>query len=76
VVWISETRPIRGAGSLDSLTRAAPPKQIAGKGRQKDGYGCWCVQRPNRNHGRPVERFDARLTQKLRKLPNQSDRQN
>src|SRR5712692_11491253 len=32
VVWTSETRPIRGAGSLDSLTRAALPSKLAGTG--------------------------------------------
>jgi len=32
VVWTSETRPICGAGSLDSLTRAALPSKLAGKG--------------------------------------------
>src|SRR3981189_1895480 len=31
VVWISETRPICGAGSLDSLSRAALPIKLAGK---------------------------------------------
>ncbi len=35
MVWISETRPIRGAGSLDSLTRAALPSKLAGKGDSK-----------------------------------------
>jgi len=35
VVWISETRPIRGAGSLDSLTRAALPSKLPGKGDRK-----------------------------------------
>src|SRR6266571_1368775 len=31
VVWTNETRPICGAGSLDSLTRAALPREFAGK---------------------------------------------
>jgi hypothetical protein len=35
VVWIDETRPIRGAGSLDSLTRAALPSKLAGTGDKK-----------------------------------------
>jgi hypothetical protein len=35
VVWIGETRPIRGAGSLDSLTRAALPSKLAGTGDKK-----------------------------------------
>ncbi len=50
MVWISETRPIRGAGSLDSLTRAALPGKLAGKG-DRNSCGCWCVQMPRRNHG-------------------------
>ena len=49
MVWISETRPIRGAGSLDSLTRAALPSKLAGKGG-RNSYGYWCVQ-TRRNHG-------------------------
>ena len=35
MVWIGETRPIRGAGSLDSLTRAALPSKLAGTGDKK-----------------------------------------
>src|SRR5260370_9861753 len=35
VVWTDETRPICGAGSLDSLTRAALPREFAGKGDGK-----------------------------------------
>jgi len=31
-VCTNETRPISGAGSLDSLTRAALPREMAGKG--------------------------------------------
>ncbi len=31
-VYANETRPIRGAGSLDSLTRAALPSKLAGTG--------------------------------------------
>src|SRR5260370_25240271 len=34
-VYANETRPIRGAGSLDSLTRAALPSKLAGTGDPK-----------------------------------------
>jgi hypothetical protein len=39
VVWTNETRPIRGAGSLDSLTRAALQNN-----RKKNSHR-WCAGR-------------------------------
>src|SRR6266852_581063 len=43
VVWKSETRPIRGAGSLDSLTRAALQENWRDRAVEIL-YGNWCLQ--------------------------------